>query len=493
MLTRIKNFFQFRYSRTLLLTVILLLAIIFSVARLIWAATANPGHDWGAMGDGTFVTAGLTAPRVFTFPDASTTVLTTSSVVTVPQGGTGTSSLTGILVGNGTAPFTAVHCPDSMFTGGSLVGDTDTQTIIDKTISASNNTITDTGIALGDLLKSDGSKFVRFARGSAGQLLRTNSAGTDLEWTSAGIGPAGSDKWLQYNDNGGLGASSSLAWDQSSKSLNLSGYVEMSATPLPAVAPAGTMRLFVRSVSGREMLAVRTDEANDYYVLQPSLFQNSISMIGTNNSTTFSTSGTNVTTVAGGTTSHTVSEATGFMANLLTSTAINNISSTGDTVVIYYRGSMVGRNGYFFFARVGAGPSLANIRYYVGLTDQLASTSVAIDNPAGNRSGFSFSTALSETNWMFSNKDGSTESRNSTGVAVTINHVYDLYFYTPPQGSAVNWRIDDLTANTTTEGSLSNNLPTSNVAMRSAIGVANLTAGTAKRILFQKIYVEVPR
>lgn len=53
-----------------------------------------------------------------------------------------------------------------------------------KTINATNNTITDTSIAVGDLLKSNGTKFVRFARGTSLQVLRVNVGGTDLEYAT---------------------------------------------------------------------------------------------------------------------------------------------------------------------------------------------------------------------------------------------------------------------------------------------------------------------
>ncbi len=58
------------------------------------------------------------------------------------------------------------------------------QTLTNKTINATNNTITDTSTALGDLFKSNGTKFVRFSRGSSLQHLRVNSGGTDLEWAA---------------------------------------------------------------------------------------------------------------------------------------------------------------------------------------------------------------------------------------------------------------------------------------------------------------------
>jgi hypothetical protein len=46
--------------------------------------------------------------KIFTLPNASSTILTSNAAVTVPQGGTGAITLDGILVGNGSSPFTAI-------------------------------------------------------------------------------------------------------------------------------------------------------------------------------------------------------------------------------------------------------------------------------------------------------------------------------------------------------------------------------------------------
>lgn len=69
-----------------------------------------------------------------------------------------------------------------------------TQTLTNKTISAASNTITDASIAAGDILKGDGTKFLRFGRGTSNQVLATNAAGTDLEWKTISAG--GGDVFL---------------------------------------------------------------------------------------------------------------------------------------------------------------------------------------------------------------------------------------------------------------------------------------------------------
>lgn len=76
----------------------------------------------GGTGNGFFaVTGPATSLKTFTFPNASATVLTSNSAVTVPQGGSGAGSFTahGVLLGEGTANFgvTAVGSTDTVFMG----------------------------------------------------------------------------------------------------------------------------------------------------------------------------------------------------------------------------------------------------------------------------------------------------------------------------------------------------------------------------------------
>lgn len=59
----------------------------------------------GGTGIAYFTAAGPTTARVYTFPDAACTVLTTNAAVTVAQGGTGVATLAahGVVIGNGTS------------------------------------------------------------------------------------------------------------------------------------------------------------------------------------------------------------------------------------------------------------------------------------------------------------------------------------------------------------------------------------------------------
>lgn len=79
-----------------------------------------------------------------------------------------------------------------------LVGNTwsasTTETVTNKTVQVDLNTVShSTTNTLGDLLKNNGTKYNRFGRGAALQLLRTNSAGTDLEWADPSLVAGGGE------------------------------------------------------------------------------------------------------------------------------------------------------------------------------------------------------------------------------------------------------------------------------------------------------------
>lgn len=87
-----------------------------------------------------------------------------------------------------------------------LVGKSTTDIFTNKTfdVVGSGNSLFSSSQALGDLLKNNGTKFVRFAIGSALQVLRVNSAGTDLEWAISSSGTSsGSTSTIQLSNGGG--------------------------------------------------------------------------------------------------------------------------------------------------------------------------------------------------------------------------------------------------------------------------------------------------
>jgi hypothetical protein len=136
----------------------------------------------------------------------SLTGLTTA--LSVPQGGSGAATLTGILKGNGTSAFTAVTAPT-----GTIVGTTDTQTLTNKTITALGSYETRVAMAALGIDLSLGSYFTKTltagattftvsnipATGSVGSFILdlTNAGLATITWTlSVAAGGTSTVKWV---------------------------------------------------------------------------------------------------------------------------------------------------------------------------------------------------------------------------------------------------------------------------------------------------------
>lgn len=147
----------------------------------------------------------------------------TTTPLGVASGGSGTTTLTGILKGNGTSEFTAVTAPS-----GAIVGTSDTQTLTNKTLTdpaiigtilEDVFTITDGAafevdpgngsIQLITLGASRTPKATNFAAGESVVLMVDDGSAYTLTWTDATWGGSG----VVWKTNGGV-----------APTLNTSGY-----------------------------------------------------------------------------------------------------------------------------------------------------------------------------------------------------------------------------------------------------------------------------
>ena len=480
------------YLKQGLLSFLLLGLITLSLLSLSYAVTPNPGHPWTEVGDGNFIASGPTTARTYTFPDASTTVLTTNALVSVAQGGTGTSSLTGVLIGSGASAVTATTSP-----AGLLVGTTEAQTLTGKTINASDNIIIDTAAAVGNLLKSNGSKLINFATTTALSYIRTNDAGTDLEWvTMSASGPAGSDTEVQYNSGGSSwGATSSLS--VSGNVLHLDNMLTLSTTTLPSAPATGTISLFSRLTAGRDMLKFRSAQADNYSVLQPNIFDNYFCMIRATNGTTFTPYGCLISSTGGS--AGGLSEVDGYTVR---STFNSTATTLATTIQVFSRGTAANQqNGFFYFVRTTLPDTdytnSSGVRIVYGLSDQTSGNACGSDNVTNqDLIAFNYSTALN-ANWRIAADDGSASAPTyvDTGVAFTASTTYDFYIYAPPfpSTSTIYWRMDNLTnATTTAEGTATTQLPGASTLLNIQ-GCFDSVNNTTRNWRIETMYGEVPK
>lgn len=269
-----------------------------------------------------------------------------------------------------------------------------------------------------------------------------------------------------------------------------------SKTSEPGTPPADNIYVYARKVAGRSMLRQKGPSGVSF-AYQPAFFEQAITYEGPNTGATLSTFGSSWTVDT--TASHpAASEIFGYATNFATAATANDTAGVAEALTQHYRGSVAnGSNGFFYVARLGLpdanyGAGATGARIWTGLTSGTAASMTNADNPAGNYAGFQYSTNRGDTAWQFVSKDNVTQSTPVATLAIAQNKVYDFYIYTPPQGTTVYWRIDNITDGTTQEGTTTTNLPINSTAMRAGTSLQTLTT-TIRNIRVLKHYVESDR
>jgi len=207
----------------------------------------------------------------------------------------------------------------------------------------------------------------------------------------------------------------------------------------------------------------------------------------------YNTIGNTVTNV--GTISHVVSETLGYMANQVTGATAGNTAGSGSNTAPYFRGSQVGSNGFFLQTRMAFPDATSTgIRAFVGFTSGTMAASVSADNPAGSAIGWQYSTSRADAGWRFMTDNGTTQTLSGVIIPFQQNAVFDFFIYCPPfpNNGTIYYRVDNLTASTTFEGSTSSNLPAGATALRTGFQISNVTA-SARNVRMSRFYVETDR
>lgn len=356
---------------------------IISLAGVLFAATPSPGHPWVEVGDAWWAATGTTAYRTFTFPDASSTVLTTNTAVTISQGGTGSISTS-----------TAMN----VFSGLSVKG---------------------------DMFFHNGSIHEKLGIGANTYVLTASSSqSAGVAWAPIPTVPGGSNSYIQFNDSDLYNGTSTFTFDKNNSTLFLSGEIDILAQTDPSAPATDTLRLYAKKISGRSMLKAKSPYGVDY-AYQPSFFQNAIFILMTGSGTSYTTIGNTASST--GTISHVVSQPLGYMANQVTAASASSTAGTFATTSQFYRGTQTGSNGFFFQARLAYVTATTTPYYtFVGFTDGAGMNTVNGDNPSGNHIGFQYSVSRGDTGWKFMTKDGTTQNVSATILPFGVNTVMEI-------------------------------------------------------------------
>lgn len=86
----------------------------------------------------------------------------------------------------------------------------------------------------GDIVYFNGTNLVRLGPGTSGQFLKTNGAAANPAWADAAGGgsPGGSSGQLEYNNGGAFGGMAGTAWDDTNRSLTITGATVTTSKPI---------------------------------------------------------------------------------------------------------------------------------------------------------------------------------------------------------------------------------------------------------------------
>jgi len=370
---------------------------------------------------------------------------------------------------------------------GAIVGTTDTQSLTNKTITSTTNTIRATQLATTttDVVISGANA------PTAGQALIATSA-TTATWQNVTATPAGLNAEVQYNNAGTLGAASKFTIDTDGTPI----VGEFSNTT--PTAPSTGSKIFSRYKGGRRMTAQIGPSGVDY-AFQPFLATNKIGWwSATGNGTTVSiTNFTNTTT--GTVTTRNVATTNLFTSmrriGYISTTTAGTSAGTRHAAQQFWMGNANGLGGFFYLVRFGisSASSVATQRTFVGLIG--ATTVIGNVEPSSLTNILAFANDSVDTNFSFMHNDGSGTASKETLTgnvpAKTLSaNMLEIRIFCAPNTTTIYYSIENLSNPSYFEGSTSTNIPTNTTFLSPQIWTNNGTTALAAGIDIVNQYIE---
>jgi hypothetical protein len=436
------------------------------------------------------------------------------------------TTVTGLLKGNGTAISAAVAGTDYLtanqsisFTpnvGGDVTGSASGATSLTPTLSIGANKVTNamlaqvptatihgritgstgnvenlTGTQATTLLDVFSSTLKGLAPASGGGT--TNFLRADGTWAAPGGGgggtPGGNVNEVQFNNgSGGFSGAANVE-------ISNVGNLNLIATTDPATPAADTLTMYSKTVAGRTVPKVKGPSGLDY-ALQASFWQNAIYMWTQTNVTNGIWMGT--TGAGSGTFANTNPTAAGTIYTVQKRARYSSVVNTANQIlgqrnneVLFFRGSAADRGGFFFYARCGFDTWTNGGRFFAGMS-ALTTGAVVSTDPSTNNNTAGFCVDAADNGAISFLTRGTAATKQATGLTITTGKGYDVFIFCKPNDTAVHYRIVDLITGTEYSNTATLNLPTNTTLLTANVLASNAAVTPANSIQLGvvKIYIE---
>jgi len=177
----------------------------------------------------------------------------------------------------------------------------------------------------------------------------------------------------------------------------------------------------------------------------------------------------------------------GRWANIITTT--NQVLGQRNTEAMFFRGSVAGQGGFFFYARFGFDVWTNGSRFFGGMH---SGTTVVSAEPSALNNTVGFCIDAADNGAISFLTRGTVATKASTGYTAVTGKGYDISIFCAPNSSQYTWRIIDTNAGTEANGIATLTLPTNTTMLTAGVLASNaaLTPVTSVQIGLNRIYVE---
>lgn len=312
--------------------------------------------------------------------------------------------------------------------------------------------------------------------------------------------PAGADTQIQYNNAGAFGASSNLTWDNAINTFFIGGtdadVIIQSTTNPPAASPVDSLRCYSQAIANFDLLHT-VNEFNEQFPLSPHFASRHIGVILPNQTSTATNLGMPYTshgTFSGAVPATTNTKTHSRRAINTSGNGAGSFCGLRTPIAQVWRGDAPDRGGFFLNIRTALETIKTGIRAFHGLSDRVAApTNVdPLTSTVNNRVGMAINTNTGNWN-LIHGANGSAPTVIALGAnfPVDTTTVYDMYLYAPPNSATIYYHIVNLATNNKASGTLSTNLPANNVFLGVQYWLCNNTAGIVA-LSMNRIYLESP-
>lgn len=276
-----------------------------------------------------------------------------------------------------------------------------------------------------------------------------------------------------------------------------SGGLQLAAQANPTTPAAGNLKIYAKAVAGRIVPKWLGPSGVDT-PFQAALWGNNTALWTTSGATAGLWQGT--VGAGAGTFTAALPTTTNLYTSMIRSRYATVVTTANQQVGQrssqrqFYRGSVAGQGGFFFFARFGTEAWTAGDRLFVGLGT--GTTAMVTGDPSSqtNILGFGVDAGDSAITFMHNTSSGTATKDAIAGQpALAANQGYDVYIYAKPNDSTIYYRMDDLnTGAIIIDSSTTANLPVNTTMMAVFALTSNgaNTAATAAQIGVNRMYIE---